>query len=277
MSAVTNMWRQMVQRRLWPVAILLIAALAAVPLTLANEPAAAPAPPADAALGDDELAVVPIVAVAGASDRAERRRVLGAVKNPFAVVKPSTAPTAVSADSAPAAPQANPGSPSGGAPPSSGGGTPPSFGSPVTETPETPETPETRTRTYDRFDLTVRFGEAGAGTARQTLKRLAPLPSAEEPALIYLGVLEDGKTAVFLLDHEVETVGDGECEPTPDECETLRLRAGETEFFDVKDETGAVTAQYQLDLVKIHRGGTVTAASAGAGYEPVERAVAQLP
>ena len=40
MSAVTNMWRQLVQRRLWPVAILLIAALAAVPLTLAKEPEA---------------------------------------------------------------------------------------------------------------------------------------------------------------------------------------------------------------------------------------------
>jgi hypothetical protein len=76
--------------------------------------------------------------------------------------------------------------------------------------------------------------------------------------LIYMGVLKDGKTAVFLVDHDVAPVGDGECHPSPEQCETIRLRAGETEFFDVTDETGAVTEQYQLDLIKIHKGGTAS-------------------
>ena len=49
MSVLTDIWRQLVQRRLWPVAVLLIAALVAVPLLLAKDPeptveAAAPAP-----------------------------------------------------------------------------------------------------------------------------------------------------------------------------------------------------------------------------------------
>ena len=52
--------------------------------------------------------------------------------------------------------------------------------------------------------------------------------------------------------------------PTPEDCETLRLRAGETEFFDVVDETGNITAQYQLDLVKIHKGETASASKAAA-------------
>ena len=59
-------------------------------------------------------------------------------------------------------------------------------------------------------------------------------------------------------------MGDGDCRPSPDECETLRLRAGDTEFFDVKDETGAVTAQYQLDLLKIHTSSTTSASKAKA-------------
>ena len=84
MSALTNVWRQLVQRRLWPVAILLIAALAAVPLALAKEPdPAAPAPAVAAADGESALAVQPIVAQATASERDKRRKVLGAAKNPF--------------------------------------------------------------------------------------------------------------------------------------------------------------------------------------------------
>ena len=58
----------------------------------------------------------------------------------------------------------------------------------------------------------------------------------------------------------VVPVGDGECRPSPEECETVRLRAGETEFFDVKDPTtNAVTAQYQLDLITIHGAGAKAA------------------
>ena len=55
MTAVTNLWRQLVQRRLWPVAILLIAALVAVPLMLAKDPEPAPAPP-PAQVDDQERA-----------------------------------------------------------------------------------------------------------------------------------------------------------------------------------------------------------------------------
>jgi hypothetical protein len=111
-------------------------------------------------------------------------------------------------------------------------------------------------------ELTVRFGDSAAGSARRSLKRLQPLPSAENPVLIYLGVLRDGKTAVFLVDHGVTAVGDGDCKPGPDECETLRLRAGETEFLDVTDATGASTGQYQLDLVTIHHSSTESATRA---------------
>ncbi len=96
--------------------------------------------------------------------------------------------------------------------------------------------------------------------------------------LIYLGVLRDGKTAVFLVDHGVSAVGDGDCRPSPDECETLRLKAGETEFLDVTDATGASTGQYQLDLVKIHKSSTASAsraqASSKAGRRLLEARVA---
>jgi hypothetical protein len=260
------MWRQLVQRRLWPVAILLIAALAAVPLTLAKDPEAAPPVPPAPAAGEDELAVAPIVTAVSSTDRDKRRHVLGAKKNPFAVVKPAKVdePKEAKAAEESSAPSEQAASPAGGSTPA-----------PVTTVPA-PEatTPATPVKTYDKYDLTVRFGDVTADSERETLKRLQPLPSADEPVLIYLGVLKDGKTAVFLLDHDVEAIGDGVCKPSPEACETIRLRAGETEFLDVKDAAGAVVAQYQLDLVKIHKSTTTSAAEAKASSKAGRRIVA---
>jgi len=49
------------------------------------------------------------------------------------------------------------------------------------------------------------------------------------------------------------------------------MRAGDTEFFDVIDETGSVSAQYQLDLVKIHKGTTASASRAKASSKAGRR------
>jgi hypothetical protein len=260
MSAITNVLRQLKERRLWPVAILLVAALAAVPIALAKEPAAAPpAPPTTADTGDDVLASQPIVAAATASDRAKRRKVLGTRKNPFAVTKELTgSETPPSSDGANEAndPATGSGSNPASTPvPSSGGTTSPGTGTPSPTTPGTPVAPP---KVFAPNSLTVRFGD-DTGSVRKTVKRLQPLPSLEAPVAIYLGVSGDGKSAIFLVDEGVEAVGDGECDPAPDKCETFKLKAGETEFLDVKDETGNVVGQYQLDLIKIHR---ATASSA---------------
>jgi hypothetical protein len=97
-----------------------------------------------------------------------------------------------------------------------------------------------------------------------SLERLKPLPDADAPALVYLGVSGDKKSAIFMVDSNVEAQGDGECNPTPLNCETIRLREGETEFFDVLDDEGMATEQYQLDLIKIRRSTTASASKAKA-------------
>ena len=263
-SAPTNLWRQLVQRRLWPVAILLVAALAAVPLALAKEPVPpAPAPAVASNDSDDaELAVQPIVAEATAADQTKRRSVLGGRKNPFGVPPDESTGSGPAPNSNGVTTAQEPTSPtqpvSGGTSPTVGGSPTPTSPTPTTDT-----TDEPAPKTYAVHELTVRFGDAASGgLARKSLKRLQPLPSAADPVLIYLGVLRDGKTAVFLVDHGVSAVGDGDCRPTPSECETVRMKAGDTEFFDVVDDAGSVTAQYQLDLVKIHRSTTTSATRA---------------
>ncbi|MDP9386197.1 MAG: hypothetical protein M3P50_13420, partial [Actinomycetota bacterium] len=141
----------------------------------------------------------------------------------------------------------SPGTPAGG--PTIGAGAPiapasltgpptPSILNPATSAPARP-----RSRKPAAFSLRVRFDGAP-----KTLERLAALPDAENPAIIYLGVLQNSKTAVFLLDSSVEAQGDGKCNPSPSDCQRLYMREGDTEFLDVAGENGA---QYQIDLLDI--------------------------
>jgi len=101
----------------------------------------------------------------------------------------------------------------------------------------------------------VRFGDATADKLdRMNVLKLAALPNDPnlEPLLIYTGLTDHGKKAVFLVDESLDPSGDGECSPHPSNCEKVELAKGETEFFDVIDpETGDVTAQYELDLLDI--------------------------
>jgi len=262
MSVLTDTFRQLAQRRLLPFAILLVAALAAVPFLLAKdpEPAAAPPAPKPAAPMASAATGEPIVTLVADGERTERRRVLGARKNPFepAPVKAvEPASTTATTRSAPQTSTSEP-KPTGGAPVSSG----PHVGVPSQPAPPLTEPPAPK-RTYELYSLTVRFGDATSPTLpRMNLGRLKALPTVEEPILVYLGVTKDKKSAVFMVDSAVIAQGDGSCKPHPSNCETIHMQEGETEFFDVTDEKGNVTAQYQLDLVKIRQRATTSAAEA---------------
>jgi hypothetical protein len=264
MSPLSNLWRQLVQRRLWPVAVLLIAALAGVPLMLAKDPETEPEPAPQAATDESSsaLATAPIVAMATPADRSKRRRVLGKAKNPF--VKPANIDTP--ADSGPqAVDQANDAAANSGGPtkladnltiaggaPSPTGPTGPT-GSPVgaPAPAPAPAEPDVKPVRHARHSLTVRFG-GDDSLERMNVKKLEALPLGEEPLVVYLGVADDGESAVFMVDSSVQPQGDGVCKPDPNTCETIELREGETEFFDIVGEQGDSTAQYQLDLIEVH-------------------------
>jgi len=269
MNVLANTWRQLVRRRLWPVALLLVAALAAIPVLLAQPEPVAPAAPAPIASApvDEELAE-PVVAMAAAEDRDRRRRVLGAAKDPFEPA-PTPEPTPE-----PEEPTTKPDTGDKPAQGGSGGGgvtapfptTPPAGPSLPAPTPvEPPAEPE---KTYELNSLIVRFGDAASGSLeRMNLKRLQPLPSVEEPVLVYLGLDKERKRAVFMVDASVEPTGDGSCKPQPESCETIHLAKGDTHFFDVVDpETDQVTAQYELDLIDIKSRKTTSAEKARSAY-----------
>jgi hypothetical protein len=258
MTVLTTTWRQLVRRRLWPVALLLLAALAAVPVLLARDAApvdtpplpqtSAPAETAKAA-GDDEFAE-PVVAKASTADRGRRRRVLGSRKDPFEPA-PVKKPKKKKKKKASAGKADTPEKTGGTTAP-----TTPSTGAPTTPvTPTTPVAPAPKKKTYAKGTLIVRFGDPTGELDRMALPKLGALPKDDEdtgPLLVYTGLTDHGKKAVFLVDASLEPTGDGTCEPHPSNCETVELSKGETEFFDVIDpETGEVTAQFELDLVDI--------------------------
>jgi hypothetical protein len=255
MNAVTSIWRQLVRRRLWPVAILLVAALAAVPVLLTREPAV-PLPPTvpaeDVTSKADDTIAEPVVAEVAPEDRSKRRRVLGVVKDPFAPAPPKKAKAAAKTDDQTDTETTDSTSPAPEDSSSGGGGTP---------VPTEPAEPKTY---YSAGTIIVRFGESSQQKLeRFAVPKLGPVPNDEAPLLIYMGLTKDGKKAKFLVDAAIEVDGDGDCKPHPASCETIELAVGETEFLDLIDPEAAedatpeerIIGQFQLDLVDIKRAG----------------------
>lgn len=263
MNALSVPFRQLVDRKLWPLAILLIAALAAVPMLLSKDDAA-PIPPAGLGAGATQVAdassvTQPIVTLGEPSAIERRRKVLGSRKNPFepkvkAKKAEVTTTTSTSASTRP----------SDGGSSSTGGSAGPVVGlNPIVPV---------KKKTYELFSLKIRFGSTESDDlANRSIKRLTALPKMSEPVLVYLGLKRDLRTAVFLVDANTMVVGDGKCVPSPVNCQNLELKKGQVAFIDVLDDEGTSTAQYELDFVKVLKKSTSDAAAAKASRRAVAK------
>jgi len=288
MSRVTTHARSVVQelvdRRLWPVAVLLLAAVLAVPVLLGGgEEPAASAPVTEAqtavAAGADDSAQITIV-----ESTPPRRTRAGRVRNPF--VQPTetqTADTAAETPSAPSAATATAGASSASAP---GGVTTVSQGAdtggagaasagPQPAAPTKPTTPVRRVVQDDPrddvFHVNLRFG-TGPGNMRvaKDVARLTPLPSAADPLFVFLGVLKDGKTVVFLLPPGARAEGEGTCRPKARDCRLLEVRTDETQVVEVPGADGK--RQFVVRVTGVKRSEAKTAARAAAAHARVSQA-----
>jgi hypothetical protein len=264
MKDIAVPFRQLVERRLWPLAALLLAALVAIPVVLAKSPSA-PAPAAGpVASASSQGATEPIVSLSQPESREAVRKVLGSRKNPFRPAIKGHAARKVAAPTVSSAPAA----PSHGL---TGGGAsgPLTVGAPSVPVITAPATPK---KTYELYSLKVNFGDSAAEQlTSRTIKRLTALPSNEDAAVIYLGLLKDHRTAVFLVDGAAKVQGDGKCLPSAADCQTLRLKRGDTAFIDMPSETGTGSVQYQLDLVKVRTKKTTNAHAAKRSYVSVAK------
>ena len=79
------------------------------------------------------------------------------------------------------------------------------------------------------YTVTVNTKDAQGTHVLANLVRLAPLPAAQSPEVVFLGVLKGGKKAVFLFANPVNFTGaSGEtCLPAPADCQIIELGPGQ--------------------------------------------------
>jgi hypothetical protein len=145
--------------------------------------------------------------------------------------------------------------------PSSGGGT-------STTTPTQPTTPAPKKKPKIVYLVTVQFGllPATAGELSQLtpysdLKRLQPLPSANDPLLLFAGARGNGKGAVFSLSREAILKGEAICVPSASQCEAIDLAVGQTEELTYLEPDGQ-SVPYELKVVSIVKQEAPTATTA---------------
>jgi hypothetical protein len=278
MTFLRNVLHDLVQKKLWPVAIALVAALVAVPIVLGGSSDAGSAGPDVAAVpagpnglaGHRDAARAEVVSLeAQAAGKVTRP---GATRDPFVqhhVPKAATVDEAV--QTAVSVAKGAIDSISGGASAGSGASgvetTSPSTPAPAKK----PAATKPGGSAEDTYGVTLKFGEAGAEKTYSNVARLTPLPSADNPFFVFLGLKSDGKSAVFLVDADAVPSGDGSCEPDPDNCEQVVLKKGDVEFFELQSGTAGVV-QYQLELKDIKKSTAATKASAARAHARESRA-----
>lgn len=101
------------------------------------------------------------------------------------------------------------------------------------------------------FDIraNVRVGPAGDTRKINDVEYLDYLPGRKRPVVQFVGGSIDGKKAAFIVSSDVSNVeGDGRCAPRPQRCEFLMMKVGDEVKLDY-DLEGRV---YRLRLDKVH-------------------------
>ena len=256
-----DLWHDLREKRLWPIAALLLVATAAVPFTLMQkaEPAPAPVtPPTQAQTAADKL---PTIALDEISTKSPSDLDQFSQRNPFKPLNdlPKTekadagenqtvdlgdSPDGSKGGSASGGSDSSTkgssgsGSKSGGASGGSGSGAGSYVG------------PRTTFYTY-RAD--IRFGLAGEAKAMKQVESFTLLGDEKAPAAMFMGVTDDHKWAVFAVDTaRYESNGEHECKPSPERCEFVYLKVAgdgnETTFTSLDGKQS-----YDLELTAIKR------------------------
>ncbi|MDX6643359.1 MAG: hypothetical protein QOD76_1321 [Solirubrobacteraceae bacterium] len=245
MNFFRDLFVDLVDKRLWPVAAVLVGALVVVPLVLSKSPSTTQtrAAVAPAVSGPDvpgqrvSLGGEPTVSVHGEERDPFKQQFVqqqAAVSGLGAAVAQAASSTATpSLTTTPSSVSSGGGTSSSG---TSGSGSSGSSGSSKTTSSSGPTS-----------QIEVKFGKATSKLKTYKLNALNALPGNGDPLLIFTGLLKDGKTAVFLVTSDATSQGDGKCSPSGTVCASLLMKADQVEFLDVVDASGT-TVQYELDM-----------------------------
>jgi hypothetical protein len=315
--------RDLVERRLWLVVVVLVAAVIAVPFLLHgrahNADAAIPQPPGPTASptvtsapnGDDghgtpvstrrhtRSRVTP-------TQRAERHA--ATTRDPFAVTQTHAAKTSTKAVSklvpenpatkSGAAVDATTTTPAATTPTAtgtSGGSGETSVTAPVATAPAAPSTvtvtttatatttttatPTTTSTTplpvgsgpWDIESVDVNISGAHGAITRHDVARLTPLPSVAAPKVMFTGMLDHGRLAVFALADGVKAQGPGRCHPGHGNCAAITLAPGQIERLIYFAPDGTIVGR-ELQVARITHRLTHSVSAAQAAFTRFSRA-----
>jgi hypothetical protein len=245
------------------VAVGLIAAIVAVPVIL-FKPASDAAPPATIVPRTNGAETLPVVSVDSGPTVGSRLEAYNE-KNPFKPMKDlakTTPAGGASGGAAGASGGGAGGSSSGGGGGSTSGGTTSggsgsggtTSGGGSTSGGTTSGGSTTPSRQWFRYAADFTFGPSGDKAKKfESVANFTMLPNETTPAVVFLGVGADGKTAMFYVaDPGFTADGEGTCNAEGAACRYLTLKVGEStdeETFSAVD--GSVS--YDLKLLKIKR------------------------
>jgi hypothetical protein len=249
-----DLWLDLREKRLAPIAILLLAGIVAVPIVLANDKKEPP--PAPAPTTTTTASAAPVIQSDAGAGPVESKLQTFSPRDPFEPTSsPSTGGTGAATGATGATGSTGSAEPSTGTTGSGGGGgattgTGPSTGT-GTGTPGTGNTTGETKTTLFTYTVDLRFGQGGDVQAFKDVNRLDLIPDADNPKIVFLGVTTTGKTAVFLVDKNIGVDTAGKCRPSSDECTFLYLRPdADHDQALLTDADGTV---FHLRLLRIHR------------------------
>jgi hypothetical protein len=124
-------------------------------------------------------------------------------------------------------------------------------------TPAAPVTPTTGPATLkstQAYSVNIDTKDANGLHVLTDVVRLAPLPAAESPELIFLGVLQGGKKAAFLFTNSVKVSNQSgtqlTCLPSPNDCQIVELSPGQGMKLAPTSNTALITT-FTFELMSI--------------------------
>jgi uncharacterized membrane protein YgcG len=275
---LSDLYRDLRDRRLLPLIVLLVAAMVVVPIALSSSPkkvapAATPQVSAPAHGGPSLTATQVTLADPGLRDYRSRLRG-DAAKDPFVQHFGGGGSASAGGGSGSSTSVSTGGSSSTGLTQTSGGSAPltaegqaasgaansGSSSAPSTSAPSIPSPSPTTQSKYFFYRIKVKAGPVdGKMEVRDNVKAVTSLPDNQVPALAFLGVQTDShfgaQKAVFIVNSSVSLVsGNGECSLAGTQCQLVTLTPG-----DHADLTWSDGATYRVTLVKfdlVSRSGT---------------------
>lgn len=246
---ISDLFKDMRDRRLIIPAIALLVAIVAVPVVLSSSPEPFVTPPA-APIDPEAAAVEPgVLAVQEVGVRDFRER-LDALKrhDPFGGrFEPESADTENSGELVDPEEITVAGDSGVGVPAASE--TP---ASPDTSEPTEPVTPPDSFVLVPRVNVEVGIVDRDRRQAIENVKSGDILPSKKAPTAMYLGNTHGSESAEFLVSRDVEQVnGEGECKPGKNRCEFLQLADGDTAYLRFADGKRYVLTVTEIFFVRV--------------------------